>query len=733
MANTASNPYPPDGDSNGSSPNVKLSWTPGDNAAAINGHVLYFGADQAAVLNGHSSVRIGPQSGTSWAASHLNAGAAYYWRVDEVNPAIAPYHWAGAVWSFTVFNGAGLPAAYQNGYAAWCVDTMTNVKPADDIPASAPHRPTCALALARCEFQGFQIAIRPALGRRLDHIRLAIGDLSDGREKIHAAGNIGWQLVGLIAYGANADKTPDVLLPVSEFDVAPGNTHSLLVTVLAPAGSKAGKYTGTITIETDSGLNSTVNVSVTVYDFANPAANSVGCMHFRTTWTLNDLGSPAANRPYGDLLLSYRMSPDNIYWNPMPDIGNLEHWYERGITSFTVGRADNLWHPGDLHAPGGVDDFFTALRASPHGSALRKMAQFYGWDEKPETGPSGYGDAQGATGMRAVFGTFKAAYPDIPTTTTCHMYVPPWADPLCDMNHFHCDRIYAEVGSYTYSDGELLRGSIDRGLPNNQRFQYWAYGTGSFGLNHAFLNSRTYLWSMFQQKADGFLHYSVNGWPAGTVPIDPTDGPFTSYAIVSHSSGALIYPGTIGPLASMRMVNIRDGMQDWEYLWAIGHYGADGMTRFGKIASVETARELAEKISSNWTAVGDPAQVTSARDAIAGWLAQPYVSKYPTPEHRSTSIEASPTLTWQADSDDVSSFHVYFGTDGNAVLNAVPGSPEFKGNQTSREFIPPGPLAPTTSYYWRIDELVGHGGRGPGNARHPPHTYRGYVWSFKTV
>jgi Family of unknown function (DUF6067) len=439
MATTASNPYPSDGDSNGSSPNVRLSWTRGDNAAAINGHVLYFGADQAAVLNGDPAVRVGLLSDTSWAASNLRAGATYYWRVDEVNPSVAPSRWTGPVWSFTVFDGAALPADYQNGYAIWCVDAMTVVKLTDDVPANAPHQPTYAIALARCESQGFQIAIHPAPGRRLDHIHLTIGDLTDGHGKIHAASNIDWQLVGLVGYGATNDKTPDVLLPVSKFDAAPGNTHSLLVTVLAPAGARAGKYTGTITIETDSGLDTTVYINATVYDFAIPAASTVGCMHFRTTWTLNDLGSPAANQPYGDLLLSYRMSPDNIYWNPMPDIGNLEHWYERGMTTFTVGRADNLWHPGDLQAPGGVDDFFTALRASVHGSALRKMAQFYGYDEKNETGPNGYGDALGATGMRAVFGTFKTAYPDIPTTTTCHMYLPPWADPLCDMNHFRCD------------------------------------------------------------------------------------------------------------------------------------------------------------------------------------------------------------------------------------------------------------------------------------------------------
>ncbi len=115
-------------------------------------------------------------------------------------------------------------------------------------------------------------------------------------------------------------------------------------------------------------------------------------------------------------------------------------------------------------------------------------------------------------------------------------------------------------------------------------------------------------------------------------PIDPSkDGPIIDFTFLNGSVPVLIYPGKLGPLASMRMVNIRDGMADWEHLWAIGHYDIDGVTRLGKIASVETARELAEQISLNWTTDTDPAHLTSARDVIAHWLAQPYVAKYPTP------------------------------------------------------------------------------------------------------
>ncbi len=714
--NNASNPYPPTRDINGAAPHLLLSWIAGDNAAVTNGHDLYFGTDHAAVLNGAPMVSIGLQTDPNWAPPSLSAGTTYYWRVDEVNPGVAPFRWQGSVWSFTVFDGAGQPAGYENGYATWCVNTMTQVNLTDSLPAGSPSPPAVGIKLAQCESTGFQVAIQPASGRRLDHVRLVISDLTSGANTL-TANNISWQVVGLITY-LDGKIYADIPMPVSDFNAAAGNTHSMLVTVQAPANAPAGVYSGTIKIKSDSGLDTTVNVSATVYGFAIPAASTVGSMHLRTTWTLDQgqFGTPADYQTYGDFLLSYRMCPDNIYSNATPVVSTLEHWYALGLNTFTACKADSLWHTG---GPLTIASFFTDLAASPHGNELRKMAQFYGYDEKDrDTGPFPYGDSAGQAGMRANYGAIKAAYPDIPTMTTCHMYLPPWADPLGDMTHYHCDWICAGQSFYNYADGELLRGAVDPGIPNNQRFQYWAYNA-AFGVGKLLI-ARTTFWSLFQQKADGFLYYSVNGWSAlsNQAPIDPATGPIINYAYVAKSAAVLMYQSTAGPLASLRMVNIRDGMQDLEYLWAIGHFDTDGVTRLGKIASVETARELAEKISVDWTTDTDPAHVISAREVIAAWLTQPYVARYPTPEHRSKGVSVNPTLTWQGDSINVDSFNVYFGTDGNAVLNATTASPEFKGNQIATTFSPLGALATNTNYYWRIDEVVG------------AQVYKGYVWSL---
>jgi hypothetical protein len=89
------------------------------------------------------------------------------------------------------------------------------------------------------------------------------------------------------------------------------------------------------------------------------------------------------------------------------------------------------------------------------------------------------------------------------------------------------------------------------------------------------------------------------------------------------------------------------------------------------------------------------------------------VAGNPTPTNGSTSIDINQDLAWAA-AVDADSHDVYFGT------NPSPGAAEFQGNQSTTIFEP-GMLTPSTTYYWRIDELNAHG------------TTPGATWSFQTA
>ena len=78
------------------------------------------------------------------------------------------------------------------------------------------------------------------------------------------------------------------------------------------------------------------------------------------------------------------------------------------------------------------------------------------------------------------------------------------------------------------------------------------------------------------------------------------------------------------------------------------------------------------------------------------------------------------TLGWSAPTaGNAVSYDVYFGTNRDAVKNATPAAPQFRGNQAALSRSESGLLSHLT-YYWRIDAID-----GVGNATH------GTTWYFR--
>ena len=94
----AKKPYPAKGATD-VSPTPVLSWQPGDSAAPINGHKVYFSENFSDVNDGIGAII---QSAASYAPpQRLDFETTYYWRVDEVTGAPDFTVYRGEVWSFT--------------------------------------------------------------------------------------------------------------------------------------------------------------------------------------------------------------------------------------------------------------------------------------------------------------------------------------------------------------------------------------------------------------------------------------------------------------------------------------------------------------------------------------------------------------------------------------------------------------------------------------------------------
>ncbi|MHC4499649.1 MAG: LamG-like jellyroll fold domain-containing protein, partial [Planctomycetota bacterium] len=104
---SASEPSPADGATDVPR-DVVLSWQPGEFAAPINGHKVYFGENFNDVNDGIGAIT---QSATSYAPpQRLDFDKTYYWRVDEVNSPPDYTVFEGVIWSFTT-EPVGYPIA----------------------------------------------------------------------------------------------------------------------------------------------------------------------------------------------------------------------------------------------------------------------------------------------------------------------------------------------------------------------------------------------------------------------------------------------------------------------------------------------------------------------------------------------------------------------------------------------------------------------------------------------
>jgi len=89
----------------------------------------------------------------------------------------------------------------------------------------------------------------------------------------------------------------------------------------------------------------------------------------------------------------------------------------------------------------------------------------------------------------------------------------------------------------------------------------------------------------------------------------------------------------------------------------------------------------------------------------------------PLPAHADEHAAEEPVLTW-VPAKSATTYHVYLGTDADAVAKATPKSPEYRGTRTDARY-PTAGLSPLATYYWRVDTL------------HADATTPGEVWRFR--
>ncbi len=186
-------------------------------------------------------------------------------------------------------------------------------------------------------------------------------------------------------------------------------------------------------------------------------------------------------------------------------------------------------------------------------------------------------------------------------------------------------------------------------------------------------------------------------WPWATKP-NPADGATgVSQALFSWTAGegAVVHNVYVGTSPELTEANLVAKNQPFAmYFHAPGF--APGVKYYWRVDEVGTTGQVST--GTVWS------------------FSTPSLKAYvPAPRNGGKYVPTDTTLTWTAGSGG-HLHYVYFGASFDEVNNASGGTP-----QTDPTYVPAGPLAKGTTYYWRVDESDG------------VTTHKGDVWSFTTM
>lgn len=533
------------------------------------------------------------------------------------------------------FTGAG---AQEVTMHVWTMHGSARLFPQDPPGAQVEAR----LQAARNEYEPFQVALR-ATGGTLRNVTAEASDLTGpdgaviGRENVTLFREH-FVYVRRPSYRSTASPGlyPDALIPFvnpldgsdltpwseqnpagAKYDAVPftlydGWNEVLWVDVFVPPDAAAGEYQGAITVRAAGQPEVAVPVRLTVWDFTLPDTPSVrsefGGFHAVAAAHGVEPGSEeyrAIERRYGEALAAHRITP------PIP-----RHLYP-------AVNEDGSINPAATHEA--LREYMDALHVNafslpwppfrdPLGAdrdkAKRYLASFYeylranGWAEgnylyildEPN-------DAEAYEAVRSRAALVHEAHPDIRVLCTeqtkssdeawgnlygaVDIWVPLW--PLHD-EETAAERLAAgeELWSYT----ALCQGR-DGAL-------WWQ-------LDFPVLNYRLPLWMNFRYHITGLLYWTTVYW--GHVRDPWLDQP--SFRLAYNGEGMLFYPGRDagfdGPVTSIRLKNIREGMEDYEYFQLLCGRGQR-----------EYAEQEVQALTPSWFEWNpDPAALFAARARLA--------------------------------------------------------------------------------------------------------------------
>jgi glycosyl hydrolase family 123 len=523
----------------------------------------------------------------------------------------------------------------------WIASSLTRVA----RTTAAGTTTAAAISAAQNEYEAFQIVVRAPDGQDLSGVDAQASDLTGPgvlSSRHIALYREHYVRVTRPSPGSPyaAAEWPDALIPfvnpetgqpltggrltASPFALPAGTNQPLYVEVYVPSGTPAGVYSGRIVLSAIGRTNTEIPVTVRVRDFTlpdRPSLRSKFTGYGETAKAAEYFGlpygspqlSPMADR-FNAFLLQHRLTP-NTPDGTAPYVDRVTGHIDARYSHAALRRYFEDQHASGWTIPFSPDWPF----ADPAGTDRTKAVTYL-------SEMATYLESNGWFGR-----TFVELY-DEPDSAQAYATIRAVADVVHSVRPDYKVLVTEQPLTQDARWGTLV-GAVDIWAPLTSFFdepsasaaqsrgeEVWSYTEGSaqpaWLIDFPLLNGRISAWVSWRYGLTGLLYWTPWYWEE-TNPWDDA-GNYTVPWGTYNGNGCLVYPGTdvgyaYGPIPSLRLKALRDGMEDYEYLKLLSDRGQSGAAD-GEALSIGTS-------FSAWNP--DPTALEAARERIATQIEAP--------------------------------------------------------------------------------------------------------------
>ncbi len=510
----------------------------------------------------------------------------------------------------------------------WAVPSIHKVRPEDPVQSDnfiwSKKTKTIQIEGARNEHVPFQVVVSaPAPTAREDKalsgLFVEAGDLTSSsgqipRDRIRLFFE---HVILCYAKSGKAGDTgfwPDALAPLtnpfsmeSEFRTKVKN-RAVWIDVVVPADASAGEYTGSILVTWEGKTVDRLTLRLKVYDFVLPdETHLVTYMNISRGW-LQSAYEPRLSKgeleqmlqKYYEFIYASRMEP----WFNEPlqpgiteaqdgaiQVSFNEALYSHYMNDLRTKRVLLEAEPAQLR-PDARHALFSEdfnRRSRSYLSQVAGYFQKHGWSKRlvfnsPIDEPNSAGQFEET---RRWAGLVHEAAPGIPFLVTKSPVSshPDWGTLSGYANNFsiHGNDLNSPAVKKAIREEQARGGEITWYISCDQ-----VYPQPNYFIDAPAMDPVMVPWITWKYGMNGILYWALNYWPQTKDPwINPVtylSGFLCSEGSVLNGEGSLLYPGertprytgqkaVPGPVSSIRFELLREGIEDYEYLWLLKSRG----------------------------------------------------------------------------------------------------------------------------------------------------------------